>query len=83
MHIVTVVNARDAWIQADANRYEGTHKCLIWKVFASKGLGAKAEKFVDNFDVPDECKATTEEPDVPDVPEEEEEEIISPGQGWL
>ncbi|KDQ25228.1 hypothetical protein PLEOSDRAFT_1045914 [Pleurotus ostreatus PC15] len=85
----TFVNARDAWIQADANRYEGTHKCLIWKVFASKGLGAKAEKFVDNFDVPDECKDATEEPevpdvpDVPDVPEEEEEETISPGEGWL
>ncbi|KAG9217485.1 hypothetical protein CCMSSC00406_0008597 [Pleurotus cornucopiae] len=57
----TFVNARDAWIQADANRYEGSHKCLIWKVFASKGLGANADKFVDNFDVPTECKDSAEE----------------------
>ncbi|KAF4568660.1 hypothetical protein EYR36_010673 [Pleurotus pulmonarius] len=66
------VNARDAWIQADANRYGGTHKCLIWKVFASKGLGANADKFVDNFDVPTECKDSAEEeaePEDPEIPE--------------
>ncbi|KAL4258976.1 Extracellular metalloproteinase [Pleurotus pulmonarius] len=83
----TFVNARDAWIQAVANRYGGTHKCLIWKVFASKGLGANADKFVDNFDVPTECKDSAEgggdpeDPEVPEVPEEEE--TISPGEGWL
>ncbi|KAF9494685.1 hypothetical protein BDN71DRAFT_1482979 [Pleurotus eryngii] len=82
-----VVNARDAWIQADANSYEGTHKCLIWKVFATKGLGANADNFVDNFDVPTECKDSAEEggePEEPEVPEfPEEEETISPGEGWL
>ncbi|KAG9125120.1 hypothetical protein FRC07_008916, partial [Ceratobasidium sp. 392] len=32
-------DARDAIIQADANKYGGAHKCLIWKVFARLGLG--------------------------------------------
>ncbi|KAL4258222.1 Extracellular metalloproteinase, partial [Pleurotus pulmonarius] len=82
----TFVNARDAWIQADANRYGGTHKCLIWKVFASKGLGVNADKFVDNFDVPTECKDSAEEgaePEDPEVPEVPEEETISPDEAWL
>lgn len=56
-------------------------------MFASKGLGANADKFVDNFDVPTECKDSAEEggepeePEVPEVPEQEE--TISPGEGWL
>lgn len=51
----TFVNARDAWIQADANRYGGANKCLLWNVFASRGLGVKAAKFVDDFSVPSGC----------------------------
>jgi len=53
----TFVSARDAWIQADANRYDGANKCLLWKVFASRGLGVGAANYVDNMDVPDDCKS--------------------------
>ncbi|CAE6432350.1 unnamed protein product [Rhizoctonia solani] len=35
----TFINARDAVIQADANRYNGTNKCTLWKAFAKRGLG--------------------------------------------
>ncbi|CAE6486130.1 unnamed protein product [Rhizoctonia solani] len=35
----TFINARDAIIQADANRYSGANKCLLWKAFAKRGLG--------------------------------------------
>lgn len=50
-----VIDARSAWIQADRNRYGGAHYCLLWKVFASKGLGVNAAGFADNFDVPGGC----------------------------
>jgi extracellular elastinolytic metalloproteinase len=35
----TFINARDAVIQADANRYNGANKCTLWKAFAKRGLG--------------------------------------------
>ncbi|KAH6915888.1 metalloprotease [Coprinopsis sp. MPI-PUGE-AT-0042] len=50
------VTARDAWIQADANRYGGANKCLLWRAFASRGLGVKAANFVDDTSVPAECE---------------------------
>lgn len=50
-----VVSARDAWIQADANRYGGVKKCLLWKAFASRGLGVKAAGYVDDSSVPAGC----------------------------
>ena len=50
-----VVTARDAWIQADQNRYRGEHKCLLWTTFASRGLGVKAENFKDDSSVPEGC----------------------------
>jgi extracellular elastinolytic metalloproteinase len=57
--ICPVVDARDAWIQADRNRYEGANKCLLWKVFASRGLGINAvvkPPYRDGGDVPSECR---------------------------
>lgn len=51
----TFVQARDAWLQADVNRYGGANKCLIWRTFASRGLGLNARNFVDNFEVPADC----------------------------
>jgi len=52
----TFVSARDAFIQADANRYHGKHKCTIWRAFASRGLGSKASgDRKDSFDVPQGC----------------------------
>jgi len=53
----TFVSARDAWIQADVNRYCGANKCLLWKVFASRGLGVYAENYDDDMNAPDECKS--------------------------
>jgi extracellular elastinolytic metalloproteinase len=54
-YIPLVTTARDAWIQADKNRYGGIHVCAIWKAFASRGLGVKASGFVDDFTVPESC----------------------------
>ncbi|KAJ8073404.1 hypothetical protein PM082_011679 [Marasmius tenuissimus] len=56
----TFIQARDAWIQADANRYDGEHKCALWKAFASRGLGVDAkpasENYQDGEGVPNECQ---------------------------
>ncbi|EAU86463.1 metalloprotease [Coprinopsis cinerea okayama7 len=51
----TFVAARNAWIQADANRYGGRNRCLLWRVFASKGLGVNASGYTDNTAVPAGC----------------------------
>lgn len=50
-----VVTARDAIIQADANRYNGTNTCILWNAFASRGLGVNAANYVDDMTVPDGC----------------------------
>ncbi|KAJ1304449.1 hypothetical protein OPQ81_005596 [Rhizoctonia solani] len=52
----TVIAARDAIIQADANRYNGVNRCLLWTAFAKRGLGSKATtaKF-DDFTMPNGC----------------------------
>ncbi|KAJ3517106.1 hypothetical protein NLJ89_g723 [Agrocybe chaxingu] len=50
------VQARDAWIQADVNRYGGKHRCTVFKAFASRGLGAKAgPQFDDDGTIPANC----------------------------
>ncbi|KAH8989248.1 Fungalysin metallopeptidase-domain-containing protein [Lactarius akahatsu] len=51
----TFLSARDAWIQADANRYAGANKCLLWNVFASRGLGVNAANHNDDSTVPAGC----------------------------
>ncbi|KAK7038894.1 hypothetical protein VNI00_010528 [Paramarasmius palmivorus] len=51
----TFVTARDAWIQADQNRYGGANRCLLWRAFASKGLGTSAASYVDSSSVPSGC----------------------------
>ncbi|KAI0826421.1 Fungalysin metallopeptidase-domain-containing protein [Irpex lacteus] len=51
----TFVNARDAWIQADVNRYQGANKCTLWAVFASRGMGSKAANYTNDFTVPQGC----------------------------
>jgi extracellular elastinolytic metalloproteinase len=53
----TFVSARNAWIQADANRYGGANKCTLWKAFASRGLGSGAVsgKYTDSTTVPSGC----------------------------
>lgn len=52
--------ARDAFLLADEIRYNGKHKCSIWKAFSKRGLGSNAvhnEPWVDNYDVPGACAA--------------------------
>ncbi|KAF7311373.1 Extracellular metalloproteinase mep [Mycena kentingensis (nom. inval.)] len=51
----TFLTARNAWLQADVNRYDGANRCLLWKTFASRGLGVNAANHVDNADIPDDC----------------------------
>lgn len=55
----TFVTGRDAWIQADINRYKGANKCTLWKAFASRGLGVNAANRKDNADIPAECQGST------------------------
>ncbi|KAK0185335.1 Fungalysin metallopeptidase-domain-containing protein [Armillaria mellea] len=51
----TFVQARAAWIQADVNRYNGANACILWNVFASRGLGMFAANYVDDATVPAGC----------------------------
>ncbi|KAF7761342.1 hypothetical protein Agabi119p4_9334 [Agaricus bisporus var. burnettii] len=53
----TFLDARDAWIQADANRYNGAHRCLLWNVFASRGFGMDAEvgSYINSDTIPNDC----------------------------
>ncbi|KAF9262344.1 hypothetical protein L218DRAFT_867734 [Marasmius fiardii PR-910] len=51
----TFPQARDAWIQADANRYGGANNCTLWNVFASRGLGVGAANHINSNTVPAGC----------------------------
>lgn len=52
----TFITARDAIIQADQNRYGGANYCLLWRSFASRGLGfGAAEDNVNEYSVPPGC----------------------------
>ncbi|KZV62020.1 hypothetical protein PENSPDRAFT_739585 [Peniophora sp. CONT] len=51
----TFLTARDAIIQADANRYAGANKCTLWKAFASRGLGVNAKNHVNDATLPSGC----------------------------
>ncbi|KAJ2987444.1 hypothetical protein NUW54_g9425 [Trametes sanguinea] len=51
----TFLTARDAWIQADQNRYNGANKCILWNAFASRGLGVNAANHNDDSTVPAGC----------------------------
>ncbi|KAJ6563293.1 Fungalysin metallopeptidase-domain-containing protein [Mycena vulgaris] len=51
----TFLTARNAWLQADVNRYAGANRCILWKAFASKGLGVNAAGHVNNAVIPSDC----------------------------
>ncbi|GLB39398.1 putative fungalysin metallopeptidase (M36) [Lyophyllum shimeji] len=51
----TFLNARDAWLQADVNRYGGANKCILWRAFASRGMGVNAAGYGDSSAVPAGC----------------------------
>jgi hypothetical protein len=58
------VDGRDAILQADELAYGGENKCLIWGVFANRGLGESADQGSSNnrsdqteaFDIPASCE---------------------------
>ncbi|KAB5595169.1 Extracellular metalloproteinase mep [Ceratobasidium theobromae] len=52
----TFISARNAIIQADANRYGGANKCTLWTAFAKRGLGNGATTTkTDNTALPSGC----------------------------
>lgn len=57
----TLLQARDAIIDADLLLTQGDNYCEIWKGFAKRGLGTNALQGTgttgrrDGFDVPEEC----------------------------
>ncbi|KAF9488922.1 hypothetical protein BDN71DRAFT_1484991 [Pleurotus eryngii] len=51
----TLPTARDAWIQADVNRFGGANSCTLWRAFASRGLGVGAANHRDSTTVPAGC----------------------------
>ncbi|KDR71798.1 hypothetical protein GALMADRAFT_143583 [Galerina marginata CBS 339.88] len=52
----TFVFARQAWIQADANRYNGANEEVLWRTFASLGLGVGAADYNDSNLLPSHFK---------------------------
>ncbi|KAK7034071.1 hypothetical protein VNI00_012502 [Paramarasmius palmivorus] len=53
----TTLDARDAIIQADVNRFNGANECTLRKAFASRGLGLNASpNFQDDDTVPANCQ---------------------------
>ncbi|KAJ6617674.1 peptidase M36, partial [Mycena sp. CBHHK59/15] len=51
----TFLTARTTWIQADTNRYTGANTCVLWRAFASRGLGTNAANHADCTSVPARC----------------------------
>jgi subtilisin-like proprotein convertase family protein/Zn-dependent metalloprotease len=76
----SMLNARDAIIQADANLNGGANGCELWTAFAARGMGTGASSpsdssttsIVTSTDVPSECigtpTGTTRTFDSTDVP---------------
>ncbi len=57
--------ARDAILEADMINYNGANECLIWEVFARRGLGYSATAGGNEaFDIAPSCITPTEAPDV-------------------
>ncbi|KAJ2786245.1 hypothetical protein H4R18_000092 [Coemansia javaensis] len=62
----TFIDARDAILLADRQLTGGENQCLLWKGFAKRGLGPKAElefdspwgggSRIEDFELPAECK---------------------------
>ncbi len=65
-----MVDGRNAILQADQLLYNGAHQCLIWDVFARRGLGYSANQGspysrsdqTEAFDVPPSCQIITQAP---------------------
>lgn len=58
------LDGRDAILQADDNLYGGIHKCMIWEVFARRGMGFNASQGsantagdeTEDFSIPPFCQ---------------------------
>ncbi|KAH9016133.1 Fungalysin metallopeptidase-domain-containing protein [Lactarius pseudohatsudake] len=57
--VPSFTTSRDAWIQADANRYDGANACLLWQVFASRGLGVNAANYIDDTTIPPDLQCVS------------------------
>ena len=65
-----MVDGRNAILQADQLLYNGIHECLIWEVFAKRGLGYSAfqgstfsrSDQIEAFDLPPSCQVLTQPP---------------------
>ena len=57
-------SGREAIIEAEQELYGGVDKCLLWEVFARRGMGVNAQQNdpgsnvdgVENFEIPCECR---------------------------
>jgi len=69
------IDGRDAILEADMLNYDGANQCLIWQVFANRGLGASASQgsSSNRFD-------QTEAFDVPPVYNTDQEFAICEGE---
>ena len=56
LSFIKVVFARQAWIQADANRYNGANEEVLWTTFAKYGLGVGAANYTDSSSLPSHYK---------------------------
>ncbi|HEX5927317.1 MAG TPA: M36 family metallopeptidase [Baekduia sp.] len=75
----SMLNGRDAIIQADVNIHAGANRCALWTAFAGRGMGDGASSpndrstsaIVTSSEVPDDCKTRTfVSTDVPkDIPD--------------
>lgn len=65
-----MVDGRNAILEADQLLYGGEHQCLIWEVFARRGLGFSADQGsadsridqIEAFDLPTTCQTATDPP---------------------
>ena len=56
-----LLDGRDALFTADFLNYDGIHECLIWEIFARRGMGFDAEQN-DRFDRNDNVRAFNTQP---------------------
>ncbi len=69
------VDGRDAILEADELLYDGEHACMIWKVFAKRGLGFSADQGSSNsrsdqteaFDLPVFCTLGVQDLEADDI----------------
>lgn len=51
-----MVAVRNAWVQQDVNYNHSTNASILWKVFASRGLGVNAGNYQGNETVLNGCQ---------------------------